>query len=75
MEYLEELGLLKMDFLGLTTLTTIMNIINEMPSIFLSESTAFGFFCLLMCFLIKPPLWIRQSATGIIMAVPVACVI
>lgn len=29
MEYLEELGLLKMDFLGLTTLTTIMNIIND----------------------------------------------
>ncbi len=27
MEYLEELGLLKMDFLGLKTLTTIMNII------------------------------------------------
>ena len=29
MEYLEELGLLKMDFLGLTTLTTIMNIISD----------------------------------------------
>ena len=29
MEYLEELGLLKMDFLGLKTLTTIMNIIND----------------------------------------------
>lgn len=29
MEYLEELGLLKMDFLGLKTLTTIMNIISE----------------------------------------------
>ena len=28
MEYLEELGLLKMDFLGLKTLTTIMNIIS-----------------------------------------------
>ena len=29
MEYLEELGLLKMDFLGLKTLTTIMNIISD----------------------------------------------
>lgn len=29
MEYLEELGLLKMDFLGLKTLTTIMNIIED----------------------------------------------
>lgn len=29
MEYLEELGLLKMDFLGLKTLTTIMNIIDD----------------------------------------------
>ena len=29
MEYLEELGLLKMDFLGLKTLTTIMNIISS----------------------------------------------
>jgi len=29
MEYLEELGLLKMDFLGLRTLTTIMRIIND----------------------------------------------
>ena len=29
MEYLEELGLLKMDFLGLKNLTTIMNIIKE----------------------------------------------
>ena len=29
MEYLEELGLLKMDFLGLKTLTTIMNIIYD----------------------------------------------
>ena len=29
MEYLEELGLLKMDFLGLKTLTTIMNIIES----------------------------------------------
>lgn len=29
MEYLEELGLLKMDFLGLKTLTTIMNIIAD----------------------------------------------
>ena len=29
MEYLEELGLLKMDFLGLKNLTTIMNIIND----------------------------------------------
>ncbi len=29
MEYLEDLGLLKMDFLGLKTLTTIMNIISE----------------------------------------------
>lgn len=29
MEYLEELGLLKMDFLGLKTLTTIMNIIQK----------------------------------------------
>lgn len=29
MEYLEELGLLKMDFLGLKTLTTIMNGIND----------------------------------------------
>ncbi len=28
-EYLEELGLLKMDFLGLTTLTTIMHIIED----------------------------------------------
>lgn len=29
MEYLEELGLLKMDFLGLKTLTTIMNILED----------------------------------------------
>lgn len=29
MEHLEELGLLKMDFLGLKTLTTIMNVIKE----------------------------------------------
>ncbi|MDE5587000.1 MAG: DNA polymerase III subunit alpha, partial [Bacilli bacterium] len=29
MEYLEELGLLKMDFLGLKTLTTIMNILKD----------------------------------------------
>ena len=29
MDYLEELGLLKMDFLGLKTLTTIMNIISD----------------------------------------------
>ncbi len=29
MEYLEELGLLKMDFLGLKTLTTIMNVISD----------------------------------------------
>lgn len=29
MEYLEELGLLKMDFLGLKTLTTIMNIMDD----------------------------------------------
>ena len=29
MEYLEEIGLLKMDFLGLKNLTTIMNIIND----------------------------------------------
>ena len=29
MEYLEDLGLLKMDFLGLKTLTTIMNIISD----------------------------------------------
>lgn len=29
MEYLEELGLLKMDFLGLKTLTTIMNILSD----------------------------------------------
>lgn len=29
MEYLEELGLLKMDFLGLKTLTTIMNVIKD----------------------------------------------
>ena len=29
MEYLEDLGLLKMDFLGLKTLTTIMNIIKD----------------------------------------------
>ena len=29
MDYLEELGLLKMDFLGLKTLTTIMNVIND----------------------------------------------
>ncbi len=29
MEYLEELGLLKMDFLGLKNLTTIMNILND----------------------------------------------
>lgn len=29
MEYLEELGLLKMDFLGLKTLTTIMHILNN----------------------------------------------
>ena len=29
MEYLEELGLLKMDFLGLKTLTTIMNVIAD----------------------------------------------
>ena len=33
MEYLEELGLLKMDFLGLTTLTTIMNIISDIKNI------------------------------------------
>ena len=29
MEYLEEIGLLKMDFLGLKNLTTIMNIIDD----------------------------------------------
>lgn len=29
MEYLEDLGLLKMDFLGLKTLTTIMNVISD----------------------------------------------
>lgn len=32
MEYLEELGLLKMDFLGLKNLTTIMNIINDIEA-------------------------------------------
>jgi len=32
MEYLEEFGLLKMDFLGLRTLTTIMNIITEIET-------------------------------------------
>ncbi len=31
-EYLEELGLLKMDFLGLTTLTTIMHIIEDIET-------------------------------------------
>lgn len=33
MEYLEELGLLKMDFLGLKTLTTIMNVISDIERI------------------------------------------
>jgi len=33
MEHLEELGLLKMDFLGLKNLTTIMNIINDIEKI------------------------------------------
>lgn len=33
MEYLEDLGLLKMDFLGLKTLTTIMNIIRDIERI------------------------------------------
>lgn len=32
MEYLEELGLLKMDFLGLKNLTTIMNIISDIEN-------------------------------------------
>ncbi len=32
MEYLEEIGLLKMDFLGLKNLTTIMNIINDIKN-------------------------------------------
>ena len=33
MEYLEELGLLKMDFLGLKTLTTIMNVISNIEKV------------------------------------------
>lgn len=33
MEYLEDLGLLKMDFLGLKTLTTIMNVIHDIERI------------------------------------------
>ncbi len=33
MEYLEDLGLLKMDFLGLKTLTTIMNVISDIEKI------------------------------------------
>lgn len=40
MEYLEELGLLKMDFLGLKNLTTIMNILNDINT---SESEKVDF--------------------------------
>ena len=62
MEYLEELGLLKMDFLGLKTLTTIMNIIDD---IFKVEKIKIDFTSILLDDKNVLNLFARADTTGI----------
>ena len=62
MEYLEELGLLKMDFLGLKTLTTIMNIIDD---IFKVEKIKIDFNSILLDDKNVLNLFARADTTGI----------